>query len=243
MKKKFDFVTTWNALTEEQRQRYIREAQDKDEYPDTEYGRQFGEWLRGLRDADLYQRQRAAANGEIPFEKARVIFALGLAGEAGEVADYLKKVIGHGREFDRDKLVDELGDVLWYVSQLAHIHGITMSEIMFANRKKLTGRYPDGFKPGHQEDTAHITDVPMDASYNGIVKLVKCVDCEATSHFAFDGRPSTRDNIDTLLKCSLEENGWGYDEGRPRCPQCLYIAGYIKHQGTTFPNSAEDSST
>lgn len=96
-------------------------------------------------DADLYQRQRAEDNGELDFERARVLYSLGLAGEAGEVVDYMKKVIGHGRELDRNHLVAELGDVIWYVSQLAHIHGITMSEVMKANTAKLRERYPYGF--------------------------------------------------------------------------------------------------
>jgi NTP pyrophosphatase (non-canonical NTP hydrolase) len=95
--------------------------------------------------ANEYQRQRAEDNGEVPFEEARVLYSLGIAGEAGEVADYMKKVIGHGKEFDRTKLVDELGDVLWYVSQLANIHNITLHEVMFHNTAKLRERYPNGF--------------------------------------------------------------------------------------------------
>jgi len=97
-------------------------------------------------DADLYQRQRAEDNGELDFDTARVLYSLGLAGEAGEVVDYMKKVIGHGRELDRNHLVAELGDVIWYVSQLAHIYGITMSEIMLTNTAKLRERYPCGFR-------------------------------------------------------------------------------------------------
>jgi NTP pyrophosphatase (non-canonical NTP hydrolase) len=96
--------------------------------------------------ANEYQRQRAEDNGDVPFEEARVLYSLGIAGEAGEVADYMKKVIGHGKEFDRTKLVDELGDVLWYVSQLAHIHDIPLEEIMTMNTAKLRMRYPHGFK-------------------------------------------------------------------------------------------------
>jgi len=101
--------------------------------------------MSNMSNANLYQLQRAEDNGAIEFALARVMFSLGLAGEAGEVVDYMKKVIGHGKEPDKTKLTDELGDVLWYVSQLAHIHGITMSEIMDANTDKLRERYPFGF--------------------------------------------------------------------------------------------------
>lgn len=50
--------------------------------------------------------------------------ALGVAGEAGEVCDLIKKHVGHGHPLDRDKLVKELGDVLWYGSVLAYRVGV-----------------------------------------------------------------------------------------------------------------------
>lgn len=71
---------------------------------------------------------------------------LGLAGEAGEVADYLKKVCFHGHELDRTKLGSELGDVLWYVAMLATKAGLSMESIMDANIDKLRCRYPNGFE-------------------------------------------------------------------------------------------------
>lgn len=71
--------------------------------------------------------------------------ALGLAGEAGEVVDYLKKVIHHGHDLDREKLAKELGDVLWYVAETASTAGITLDEIAVKNIDKLAKRYPEGF--------------------------------------------------------------------------------------------------
>ena len=73
------------------------------------------------------------------------IWAHGLAGEAGEVCDFLKKVHGHGKPYDRAALVKELGDVMWYVANLADAHGITLSEVATANVAKLRARYPAGF--------------------------------------------------------------------------------------------------
>ncbi len=52
------------------------------------------------------------------------ILQLGLVGEAGEVADLIKKVEGHGHKPDREKLIKELGDVLWYVAVLHHALGL-----------------------------------------------------------------------------------------------------------------------
>ena len=71
--------------------------------------------------------------------------ALGIAGEAGEVADIIKKHVGHGHELDRTKLTKELGDVLWYVAALAHDIGVDLSTVARENVEKLKTRYPDGF--------------------------------------------------------------------------------------------------
>jgi NTP pyrophosphatase (non-canonical NTP hydrolase) len=72
-------------------------------------------------------------------------FALGLAGEAGEVADLIKKGIGHGHDVPLDKLTSELGDVLWYVAAVAKCYGLTLEEVAMYNVAKLRKRYPDGF--------------------------------------------------------------------------------------------------
>lgn len=70
---------------------------------------------------------------------------LGLAGEAGEVADILKKHLYQGHALDREKLIDEAGDVLWYIVELAAGLGVTLDEIAQHNADKLRRRYPDGF--------------------------------------------------------------------------------------------------
>lgn len=80
-----------------------------------------------------------------PLELARD--ALGVAGEAGEVADLVKKYVGHGHSLDADKVKKELGDVLWYVAVLAHRVGFTLEQVAQANVDKLRERYPDGFDP------------------------------------------------------------------------------------------------
>ena len=71
--------------------------------------------------------------------------ALGLAGEAGETADMLKKHLFHGKALDRDEVVRELGDVLWYVAGMATAIGISLDEVARRNVEKLRRRYPDGF--------------------------------------------------------------------------------------------------
>jgi NTP pyrophosphatase (non-canonical NTP hydrolase) len=66
-------------------------------------------------------------------------FALGLCGESGEVAEKIKKGLRDGK-LDRDDLVLELGDVLWYVSQLANVAEIELAEVAKRNIEKLQSR-------------------------------------------------------------------------------------------------------
>jgi NTP pyrophosphatase (non-canonical NTP hydrolase) len=71
--------------------------------------------------------------------------ALGLAGEAGEVADTIKKAVFHRHALDRDELIKELGDVLWYVAALCSKLDVPLSEVMERNIEKLKKRYPEGY--------------------------------------------------------------------------------------------------
>jgi NTP pyrophosphatase (non-canonical NTP hydrolase) len=73
---------------------------------------------------------------------------LGLAGEAGEVAEKIKKVIrdndGKVTEEKRGEIEKELGDVLWYVSQIASELGITLNDVAEKNIEKLYSRMERG---------------------------------------------------------------------------------------------------
>lgn len=71
--------------------------------------------------------------------------ALGLAGEAGECVERVKKGVLHGHGLDAPTLAGELGDVLWYVAALASVAGLDLDAIMARNVAKLRARYPDGF--------------------------------------------------------------------------------------------------
>jgi NTP pyrophosphatase (non-canonical NTP hydrolase) len=77
--------------------------------------------------------------------RERLLLAMaGLAGETGEVVDLLKKYLFHGNEAGlNDKLIKEMGDVLWYYSLLLHVTGISLDEVVAANVEKLTARYPE----------------------------------------------------------------------------------------------------
>jgi len=80
---------------------------------------------------------------------------LGLAGEAGECADLVKKHCYQDARPIHDALIDELGDVLWYVGETAAALGVSLEEVARHNVEKLRRRYPEGFeaeKSLHREE-------------------------------------------------------------------------------------------
>ncbi len=79
------------------------------------------------------------------FDRTLMYTALGLNGEAGEVAELIKKAFFHGHDLDRDKLMKELGDVLWYLAVMAHALDMSLEEVGQHNIDKLARRYPEGF--------------------------------------------------------------------------------------------------
>lgn len=78
-------------------------------------------------------------------------YALGLAGEAGEVCDKLKKIIRDkdGKFEVRDSTIAaELGDVIWYVARMASFFGYALDEIIEGNQNKLEDRAKRGVIKG-----------------------------------------------------------------------------------------------
>ena len=88
-------------------------------------------------------------------EQRLIVSALGLAGEAGEFANLVKKMTAHGHPFSKQSLEDELGDVVWYLAEAATAAGLSLEEIADQNVQKLIKRYPDGF---NQEDSINRPD-------------------------------------------------------------------------------------
>lgn len=71
--------------------------------------------------------------------------ALGLMGEAGEIASALEKAIYYGQELDVVNLEEEIGDCLWRLAQLANALKVSLGDLMDRNIEKLKIRYPDKF--------------------------------------------------------------------------------------------------
>ena len=107
----------------------------------TGYSSEWDQYSR-LDDLDMYQKS-AKATAIYPRDYSIVYPAIGLAGEAGEVANKVKKLIRDNPDMTDDikeKIGDEIGDVLWYCAVLADDLGQSLSEIANRNLEKLANR-------------------------------------------------------------------------------------------------------
>jgi NTP pyrophosphatase (non-canonical NTP hydrolase) len=96
-----------------------------------------------ISDLDMYQKV-ALTTAIYPREQAIIYPTLGLTGEAGEVANKVKKIIRDGSDSKDEKLVSEIkaeiGDCLWYIAVLANDFDIKLSDIASTNLEKLANR-------------------------------------------------------------------------------------------------------
>jgi NTP pyrophosphatase (non-canonical NTP hydrolase) len=104
--------------------------------------------------SDYQQSSRRTA--EYPRSAWLAYPALGLAGEAGEVAEHAKKAIrddgGEVTDERRAAMAKELGDVLWYVAQLATELGLDLDDIAQSNLDKLLSRQQRGVLSGSGDE-------------------------------------------------------------------------------------------
>lgn len=91
---------------------------------------------------------RRTQNGKLNSCERRMHALHGLASEVGEIhALYQKTFQGH--PLDTDKVVDELGDLLWFAAELADVLGVSLDTVAAHNIRKLRRRYPEGFDAEH----------------------------------------------------------------------------------------------
>ncbi len=67
--------------------------------------------------------------------------ALGVCGEAGELADAIKKQVVYNKPADRANIVEEIGDLQFYIQELMNLYDITPNEVFQGNADKLSKRY------------------------------------------------------------------------------------------------------
>ena len=122
-----------------------------------EFGTQTNEThkYKKISDLDMYQ-QVAKTTAIYPREQAIIYPTLGLTGEAGEVANKVKKIIRDGTNKNNENLVQEIsaeiGDCLWYISVLAGDIGVKLSDIANNNLIKLANRKKNNTIHGSGDD-------------------------------------------------------------------------------------------
>ena len=70
---------------------------------------------------------------------------MGLCGESGEAIDIVKKHLHQGHDLDNEKLIKELGDIAWYLAEVAYALDVKLDDVFQQNIDKLKARYPMGF--------------------------------------------------------------------------------------------------
>ena len=109
-------------------------------------------------DFNSYQKQ-ALVTAVYPADQALAYLALGLSGEAAEVANKVKKIIRGDYDNEPQSAEDvlymiskELGDVLWYVAVLADELGVEFNEVAISNLAKLHNRELNGTLKGSGDE-------------------------------------------------------------------------------------------
>ncbi len=110
----------------------------------------FKEYQEAVTSTALYPEVGTGSIGAITY------CTLGLAGEAGEIAEKVKKLIRDSGgiptpEF-RAAILKEIGDPLWYIAALSKELGFTLEEVAQANKEKLFGRRERGTLQGSGDD-------------------------------------------------------------------------------------------
>jgi len=104
-----------------------------------EYSRKAGRTSPDSHPQDYQQRARL-----MNLDPKVLHGAIGIGSESGEILDTIKAHIFYGKELDRENLIEEAGDVLWFLNELSAGLGVTLDEIAEANIEKLQRRYHSG---------------------------------------------------------------------------------------------------
>ena len=87
--------------------------------------------------------------------------AVGISAEGGEFMEIVKKMVFQGKPWNHDNrehLIIELGDVMWYVMQACAALNVTLDEVIEGNVEKLKKRYPGGDFDVHKSENRAAND-------------------------------------------------------------------------------------
>ena len=103
-------------------------------------------------DLTLTEYQNASASTAIYPASVQILYpTLGLAGEAGEVANKVKKIVRDGK-LDKEGIASELGDCLWYIAAVCRDLGINMGDVAADNLAKLAKRKQNNTLQGNGDN-------------------------------------------------------------------------------------------
>lgn len=135
------------------------------------------EWVGHELTANEYQELASRTINKDSSSKNMLDHALfGMVGEVGEIHSIFQKEL-QGHPIDLHDLKNEVGDLLWFVSELCTYYGWDLSDVMAANIKKLMERYPDGFdsdRSVNREDYAKQEEIKKELTYGDIFS--KCME-------------------------------------------------------------------
>ena len=93
---------------------------------------------------DYYKAALRTVNPQLTVQEARNHALHGIASECGEIHGLYQKVY-QGHEISKERVMDEMGDLMWFVMELCYAEKIDPEEVLEYNIHKLMTRYPDGF--------------------------------------------------------------------------------------------------
>lgn len=100
---------------------------------------------------DIFCRGAGRTAKRVDFTFDLLHAALGLTSEAGEFADAVKKNVVYGKPLDKENLIEELGDLLWFTSLACDVLNVDMADVMRSNLEKLQKRYPEKYTDFHAQ--------------------------------------------------------------------------------------------
>lgn len=96
-------------------------------------------------DIKTYSEEIKRTVAPIDKEKNNIHFLMGMITEIGELTDAFKKNLAYGKEVDWTNVVEELGDLMWYVINFCNENSINLEDALQINIDKLRIRYPEKF--------------------------------------------------------------------------------------------------
>lgn len=94
---------------------------------------------------EFQEKSKRTFNWEVPYKMQLLNCCLGISGESGEINDIIKKSVFQGHQMDVEHVKEEIGDVMFYIVNLATVMGLDMGDILESNYLKLKQRFPNGF--------------------------------------------------------------------------------------------------